>query len=326
MQFRTEITPEKSPFRISHQTPVMFIGSCFTEHIGSFLASHLFPVSVNPFGVVYNPLSIVRNIEILINKELHGEGDLGHHNGLWYSFNHHSSFSGENKSDTLTGINAAIEESSTFLQNASYLFISLGTSWVYRYRKSGRVVCNCHKIPAAEFERFQLQPEEIGTAFLELTAKLKHFNPKLKFIFTVSPVRHWKDGAHGNQLSKASLLLGIDKMVTLLSPDAEYFPAYELLLDDLRDYRFYANDLLHPGEQGIAYIREKFTETYFDKETLALMAEIQKLKEASRHRVMNPGTESHLKFQEKMLAKISQLERAHPFLNLADIKRSFTGD
>jgi hypothetical protein len=129
-----------------------------------------------------------------------------------------------------------------------------------------------------------------------------------------------------NSSRKASLLLGIDKMVTLLSPDAEYFPAYELLLDDLRDYRFYANDLLHPGEQGIAYIREKFTETYFDKETLALMAEIQKLKEASRHRVMNPGTESHLKFQEKMLAKISQLERAHPFLNLADIKRSFTGD
>jgi hypothetical protein len=288
-----------------------------------FLKDHLFPVRINPFGVVYNPLSVLNTLGILLDGESYTEDDLEYSNEMWFSWDHHSSFSKPDKNECLTGINQEISASSCHLRESRFLFVTFGTAWVFRLRESGRIVSNCHKLPDSYFERFMLKKEDIVLAWENFLDELFTVNPDLKVIFTISPVRHWKDGAHGNQLSKSTLLLSVDEICNKFPDKTEYFPAYELLLDDLRDYRFYGDDLLHPSAQAVEYIQGKFSQTYFDNKTIELIKEIHKLLLGKKHRVVNQNSESFRKFKASQIETIRNLKSIYPSLDLSEFETHF---
>jgi len=320
-QFRTIIHPEPSPNKIGYQTPVLFMGSCFTENIGNIMAELKFPVIVNPFGVMYNPISVQKGLEILIDQVEFKESDLEFFNEQWFSFYHDTEFSDIDQKKCLDKINNSVKTASRQLRNAEYLVVTFGTSWVYRYLKSGSIVSNCHKIPAKEFERIKLDPEYIFVEWANLINRLNELNKNLKIIFTVSPVRHWKDGAIQNQLSKSTLILAIHQLKAKFK-NVEYFPAYELMMDDLRDYRFYADDMLHPSKVAIDYIWDQFVQTYFEKETIDTTKEVLKILFAKNHRPLSPTTPSHKKFIESQIKSIDSLEKKYPLLDFS-IDKSF---
>lgn len=323
MQFRTEIETIPSSFRIRYEDPVLLTGSCFTENIGQRLKEVLFQTVINPFGVVYNPLSVKQSLELILSGRDYTSEDLEFYNEQWYSWDHHSSFSGPDQEKVLQDINLQLTMASEFLKKASFVFISFGTAWVYRLKRTGNIVCNCHKVPAREFERKMLTVEEIHSSYKSVIQDLLDFNPQLKIIFTVSPVRHWKDGAHGNQLSKSVLHLAVNQIIEDHKNLCEYFPSYEILLDDLRDYRYYSDDLLHPNQQAIDYIWEKFTHVYFDERTKKYIKEISGIVRASNHRLKNPGTESSKKFRKKQIERIKLLKSGLPFLNWEELSEKF---
>ncbi len=323
MQFRTEITPDSVPFRISHTSKTLFTGSCFTNNIGRRLEDLRFPVIVNPFGVVYNPLTVKRNIEILLEKKIYTEQDLEYYNELWFSWDHHSSFSDTDKNRVLEHINHNLAEASNLLFQADYLLVTFGTAWVYRLLKTGNIVCNCHKVPTREFSRELICAEEITEAYTSMIHSVRMKNPKIRIIFTISPVRHWKDGSFGNQVSKATLILAVNQILNNFGNITSYFPAYELILDDLRDYRFYADDLVHPNEQAIEYIWEKFSALYFDEETRRVNAEITDLLKAAGHKAWFSNTGLHQKFLETHLMKAQALQKLYPYIDLTPLITHF---
>jgi hypothetical protein len=324
ISFRTEINPDPSGFRISHETKTLFTGSCFADNIGSYLKENLFPVRINPFGVVYNPISVLNTLGILLDGETFTEDDLEFYDEFWFSWDHHSSFSHAEKDKCLAKINLEIESSSKHLKESRFLLITFGTAWVYRLKETGKVVSNCHKVPDSSFDRILLKPDGIILAWENFLDEIFTLNPDLKVIFTVSPVRHWKEGAHGNQLSKAALLLAVDELCGKFPEKTEYFPAYELLLDDLRDYRFYADDLLHPGTQALEYIQVKFGQTYFDGKTMELIKEIRKLIQAKNHSVFNENSDSYKKFKAAQVKSVSNLSAIYPFLDLTEFRKHFS--
>jgi GSCFA family len=319
MEFRTEINLQTSSFNINYFTSVMFVGSCFSENMGNQFEKTLIPVNTNPFGVIYNPASVKRNLEILIEGKQFMEEDLHFYNELWYSWDHHSSFSNTDKRTALENINQQITDAGKFLKSARYLFITFGSAWVYSLKENDQIVCNCHKLSASAFNRSLLQIEEIVDEYRKLIKDLRAFNPDLKIIFTLSPVRHWKDGAHGNQISKSILLLSIEKILSE-SDNTGYFPSYEIMLDDLRDYRFYAEDMIHPNKLAIDYLWEKFSEAYFDKETLEIIHSVIKIQKALSHRVSFIGTESYQKFMLKTKTDIQNLAKKYPDIDFSKLK------
>jgi hypothetical protein len=314
--FRTIIDLNPSSFQISHKSKILFAGSCFTDNIGQRMKELSFRVKINPFGVVYNPLSLLNSLGILLDGDEFTGEDLEFRNELWFSWDHHSSFSNPDKEDSLKQINQEIKISSKQLRKADFLLVTFGTSWVYRLKKNGEIVSNCHKVPEKEFDRMLLSADDIANSWKAFIPELLKKNKDLKIIFTISPVRHWKDGAHGNQLSKASLLLAIDELCSAFPENTEYFPAYEILLDELRDYRFYADDLLHPNSQAIDYIWKQFEKVYFGKQTIEINKEIRKLIQARNHRVYNENTDAHKKFLKKISKDTQQLAKKYPFLDL----------
>jgi hypothetical protein len=314
--FRTEIDLQPSSFRIDHKGKILFIGSCFTDNIGQKLRELSFKVRINPFGVVYNPLSLLNSLGILLDGEEFTDEDLEFRNELWFSWDHHSSFSNPGKEECLNRINQEIKISARHLKKAEYMLITFGTAWVYRLKKSGVIVSNCHKVPEKEFDRILISPQDIIKSWKVFLPEILRNNKNLKIIFTVSPVRHWKDGAHGNQVSKSVLLLAIDEICRMFPDNTEYFPAYEILLDDLRDYRFYTDDMLHPNTQAVNYIWSLFEKVYFDKQTLEINKELGKIIQARKHRVYNEDTDAHKKFIKKIESQINQLSKRYPFLEL----------
>ena len=320
-QFRTILYPTPSQNKISYQTPVLFLGSCFTENIGNKMLDLKFPALVNPFGVMYNPVSVQSGLEILIEQSEFKESDLGLFNDQWFSFYHDTEFSDVDQTICLGKINKSIELASRQLRNADYLLITFGTSWVYKYLKSGNIVSNCHKIPAKEFERIKLDTEDIFVEWANLINRLHELNKNLKIIFTVSPVRHWKDGPVQNQLSKSTLILAIHQLKERFK-SIEYFPAYEILMDDLRDYRFYADDMLHPSKVAIDYIWDQFVQTYLEKKTVDITKEVERILLAKTHRPLNQNTPSHKKFIESQIKLIEELEKKYTFLDFVN-DRSF---
>lgn len=314
--FRTIIQAEQSNNKISYHTPIMFLGSCFTENVGNKMEELKFPTLVNPFGVLYNPVSVRSALEILLDQKKFTESDLNYFNEQWFSFYHDTEYSSVDKQKCLDTINSSTENASNQLRNASYLIITFGTAWVYKYLKSNEVVSNCHKIPANEFKRFRLEPEAIFIEWSNLINRLNQLNKNLKIIFTVSPVRHWKDGAIENQLSKSTLILAIHQLKNKFQ-NVEYFPAYEIMMDDLRDYRFYADDMLHPSNVAIDYIWDFFGETYFEKETKEIIQQIGKVIRAKKHRSMNSETEAYKKFIQDQIQFITEIDKKYDFLDLS---------
>ncbi len=313
-EFRTVVQIPATTDKISYNSSLLFFGSCFSENIGERFVERRFNAAVNPFGILYNPASVKQGLDILMDNRQFDETMLFEYRGLWNSFYHHSRFSSPDRQEVLRSINEQIVGGGDKLANADYLFVTFGTSWVYEHIEEKVVVANCHKLSAATFNRYRLAVDEIVSSYDELIAKLKEFNPELKIVFTVSPVRHWKDGAHGNQLSKSVLLLAIDLLVSRFE-NVNYFPAYELVIDDLRDYRFYDEDMLHPNKQAVDYIWQKIQETSFDESAKDFVKTIEKVVRARSHRPFNPDTEEYRTFVHAEVARIKKMMNEFPEVN-----------
>ena len=311
MNFRTEINSKVFPFEINHKSKILFLGSCFSDNISQKLINGGFSTTANPFGVLYNPISVKNGIEILLKEKTFSEKDLIFNKGLYHSFSHHGSFSDSSKKIALEQINNSVKENSKKLKDNTVAFLTFGTAYVYRYLQTKKIVSNCHKVPAKEFKHFMLTVEEIVSEYTTLLEQLHSQNPNIKIVFTVSPVRHWKDGAHENQLSKSILHLAISELEKQFR-FVYYYPSYELVMDDLRDYRFYAKDMIHINPQAVDYIYTHFQDSFYSDNTKNIEQQVIKLKQALNHRPFNPNTKEHQEFIETTKAKIKLLKQEYP--------------
>jgi len=322
MNFRTEINIPPAFQKITHRSKCLFIGSCFTENIGHQMQKLKFTSMVNPFGILYNPMSINTCLQRLITAKPFISKELHHFNEQWHSWEHHGRFSDTDPNQCLQNIHQELNAASVFLKEADYLLLTLGTAFVYQWKESGQIVANCHKIPQKQFDHYRVSVNDIVGTLLPTLQQIQSINPKLQIIFTLSPIRHWKNGAVDNQISKASLLVAIHEL-SLQLKNVHYFPAYEIMMDDLRDYRFYESDMLHPTSMAIDYIWEKFQGVYFGEDTKRLMLQVEKVLNAKNHRPRNPKSEAHQKFLQKQLKQIEALEKEYSFLDFEAEKEYF---
>lgn len=317
MEFSTRISVLKPPFTFSYADPVVLIGSCFAENIGKKLEEGKFPVDINPFGILYNPACVARAVRMLLRPERYTERDLFERDGLYHSFDHHSRFSAMSEAACLVGINERLAHSADWFANATRLIVTFGTAYVYRLKDGGRIVSNCHKLPEDRFERSRLSVGEVVGEWRELLLSVWERNPGLKVLFTVSPVRHWKDGAHANQLSKSVLLLAIEALQAEFPKQTAYFPSYELMMDELRDYRFYADDMLHPSPLAVEYIWERFVETGLSPASVSLLKEWREIQKALNHKPFRPESEAYRQFILQTLLKMERIREKMPSFDLA---------
>lgn len=318
MKFSISVVIPSVKKLIDYKDSLMILGSCFAQNIGEKLTSNKFNTAVNPFGIIYNPISIANNLTHILNKSNFKDEDLLFFNDKWLSLQHHGSYSNSNQTECLQTINQSISSSNKQLKKASYLFVTFGSAWVYEHEKYG-LVANCHKIPAKHFIKRLLKVEEIVAAYTSLIKSIKDSNADINIVFTVSPVRHVKDGLWENNLSKSVLHLSI-KELTEKFDNCSYFPAYEIVMDELRDYRFFKDDLVHPTDLAVNYVWEKFSMSYFSKETIALIGNIQKIKQAATHKPFDFDSENHQQFIKNQLAIIQELTTEFPHFNFEEEK------
>ncbi len=323
MKFRTEVQAPVYDFSINHDKYGIMLGSCFTDNIGVKLQNYKYPVLVNPFGVQYNPISVVKGLQRIRKREYFSREELLQFKGKWLSFYHDTGFSRANAEEAVENINAGMQKASTIYAKSDYMLITFGTAWVYTFQKSGEIVSNCHKIPAKEFVRTRLSVEEISNSWEKEIKAILVERPEIHFVFTVSPVRHWKDGPNENQLSKATLLLAIEKLAHVFD-QVHYFPAYEIMMDDLRDYRFYKSDLLHPNDMAVEYIWEKFKASFFHPGVDDLHKKLENLLQARKHRIYDRSSSATQQFAQKQLAQIKHLEKELPGTDFKEEKAYFT--
>jgi hypothetical protein len=320
MDLHLEFTPRPFDIKINHQHNLLLIGSCFTEQIGTKLANHKFSVLDNPNGILFNPVSICKSISSYINNKLYSESDLFYQNESWNSWEHHSRFSNPDKEKCLAGINESQDVAYEFIKNADWLLITLGSAFVYELENK-EVVANCHKVPTDKFTKRLLTIEEVLTGLQKMIKEVTAFNPGLHTIFTISPVRHLRDGFVENNRSKATLIHAVHQL-TEKNETCFYFPAYELIIDDLRDYRFFAEDMVHPNYAATNYVWEKFIATCIDEPSQQLMKEIAVVVAAKNHRPFNAVSEQHKKFLQTNLEKVNKLQQQFPYIDFK-IERGF---
>ena len=329
MQFQLPIDMRSLPQPITYRDKLLLVGSCFTEHIGNALEELKFSVLQNPNGILFGPDAVCKSlISYTINKK-YLEADLFQLNEVWHSWDHHSRFSNMNRAEAVRVINESQQLAHEFLRQADWLIITLGSSFSYRLtdlaedskappgEEFGEVVANCHRAPANWFTKKMLEIEEIKNLLEDCLKKLKQFNPKIKFIFTVSPVRHIRDGVVENNRSKARLIEAVHFICSKFE-SAFYFPAYELVIDVLRDYRFYDIDLVHPNYPATEFVLEKFTESCIDDDSQQLMKEIRQIVIARKHRPFQPETKAHQQFLNTHFEKTKELQQKYPFLDLKE--------
>ncbi|GGD14338.1 GSCFA domain-containing protein [Flavobacterium orientale] len=315
MNFRTPISLSTNDNQIDYTARLVLMGSCFAENISEKFSYYKFRNLVNPFGIIFNPFSIESSIERITQKNYFTEDAIFFHNDLWHCFEVHSELSNANKDELLATLNVIIDTAFLEFQNATTCIITYGTSWVYRNNESGKVVANCHKVPQKEFSKELLSIAQIEASIQRSCALLQEINPNCHFIFTISPVRHLKDGFVENQLSKSHLIAAIHNSRSA-TRNSNYFPSYEIMMDDLRDYRFYAEDMLHPNQVAIDYIWTIFKNTFISEGSFSLMKEIETIQKAFSHRPFNLQSEAHQKFLSNLERSIQQLQKLHPGLNL----------
>ncbi len=312
MNFTTKIPIQKYNHPITYDSKIMLLGSCFAESMGNKFEYFKFQNTTNPFGIIFNPVSLAKLIERSAQKEYFTEEDIFFHNDLWHCYEVHSELSHTDKQLFLNNLNSVVELTHRHIGSLTHCIITLGTSWVYRNIETNEIVANCHKVPQKQFVKELLSPEIIAQSIESILFTISVVNPNCNFVFTVSPVRHLKDGFAENTLSKSHLISALHKTITYLPSPISYFPAYEILMDELRDYRFYAEDLLHPNQTAIDYIWIQFFENYISESEFGLMNEICEVQKALQHRPFNPNTESHLKFLEHLNLKIEQIKEKLP--------------
>ncbi len=324
-EFQTLVDLPEFPWKTGYQKPNIFMGSCFTENVGNRMAALKYEVDINPFGILYNPASVAHALEFLLQHKKFTKDDLIQHDGLWHSFFHHSRFSSADADQALENINRRINASSQNLKKADFLFLTFGTAWVYEYLSNRQTVSNCHKIPAKKFRRFRLTVDEISEKYQEIIRKIREINSEVKIIFTVSPIRHWKDGAMENQRSKATLLLAVDQILKKMeNENCGYFPAYEIVMDELRDYRFYSEDMIHLTDATVKHIYEKFQSCLIDEKSQKTSEEVQKIINAVNHKPFNKFTKENLLFLKQSLTKVQKLQKEKSYLNLASEEDYFS--
>lgn len=301
--------------RLTHADRLLLLGSCFAAEMGERLLQAKFRCDVNPYGVLYNPLSMAAALREIEAGRCYGADDLFFFRGCWHSPMHHGDFSSPDAEETLRRINGRLQKAHELFPKLDCLLLTFGTAWVYEEKETGRVVSNCHKLPESTFTRRKLSVDEIVDEYRPLLSEWFARNRAMRVLFTVSPIRHVRDGMHANQLSKATLLLAIERLQALFPERVFYFPAYELLLDELRDYRFYAEDMVHPSEVAVRYVWERFVEECVATEALQIMEESENIRKALLHKPFRPDSEEYKRFLGQIVLKIDQLNRKYPYLD-----------
>ncbi len=323
MDFHLEFSPKHLSQKINHRHKLLLMGSCFTENIGDKLVAHKFSVLQNPNGILFNPVSVKQAVENYIANKVIDENDLFYLNESWHSWQHHSRFSGITKEDAINKINSSTRTALDYLNETDFIIITFGSAWVYELtdkadnKKINTVAANNHKAPADWFNRRLLSNEEVIHEIESIVSQLQNFNQHIKIIFTISPVRHLREGFVENNRSKAALINAVH-LATETFENVFYFPAYELVIDDLRDYRFYAEDMVHPNYAATNYVWQKFMATCIDEPAQQLMQEINEINAAINHKPFNPSSAAHKDFKLKYRNIIQTMQQKHPYLNLTE--------
>jgi hypothetical protein len=312
MKLRTELQLRPAKNTIDHHSRILLIGSCFSDHVSARLSRSGFDILANPHGILFNPESIKNAILDCLTTRTYSTSDLLFNGEQWVSLAHHGKFSDPDPEVTINRINKNIKQARDFLEQCSHLIVTLGTSWVYRKRKENRIVANCHKIPQREFEKELLTAEQILGGLTEMITQVREVNSSIRFIFTVSPVRHLRDGIVENTLSKARLHEAVAELTQ--EDTVHYFPSYEIMMDDLRDYRFYESDMIHPNKTAIDYIWEKFSDAWVKPSCKDLMKRVESVYRSLEHRPLNPRSGRHEEFMQKIEKEIEEIERALPHI------------
>lgn len=300
MQFTTQIPITRYSNPIDYDSEVFSMGSCFAVNISQKFDYFKLKNTTNPFGILFHPLAIENMLEKSVKGILFTEKDVFFHNELWHCFEVHSEFSTTDKNELLQRLNQILSETQKALERSTHIIITLGTSWIYRYNQTDKIVANCHKVLQKEFSKELLSPDEIAQSLNRISTL---FSDK-KIIFTISPVRHIKDGFFENNVSKSHLFAALNKV---FSENVNYFPSYEIVMDELRDYRFFSEDMLHPNQIAIDYIWERFSKNYLSDKAFEISKEISAIQKALKHKPFNPGTEAHQKFIENTQKRIEKL-------------------
>lgn len=313
MQFRTELIISESIFKIEHHDALFFMGSCFAENIAQKTKSLLFNTCINPHGILYNPKSIAVAVADYCQNKQYTKDDLFYFDNWWHSWNHHSRYSHADVNACLNVINSEISTAHQFLKHSNYLFITFGSAFIYKYSETNNFVGNCHKVPNKKFTKELLSIEAIIHDLKAAIKSVRNLNSEIKMIFTVSPVRYIRDGIVQNNLSKARLIEAIHQLCNSVS-NCFYFPAYELIIDDLRDYRYFKDDMVHPTDFAINYVWDKFSKAYFSNQCLNIIKQIDEILKSENHRPRNTESESFKHFQQAVLEKKTKLTTEYPYI------------
>ncbi len=323
MQFTTKIPVQKSSFPIDYDSKIMLLGSCFAENIGKKFSYFKYQATTNPFGIIFNAVSLEKLIRCVVENKKFTENDIFFHNELWHCYEVHSELSNPDKDLFLSHLNSILESTHRHIAALTHCIITLGTSWVYSNIETHEIVANCHKVPQKQFTKELLSIEQTEKSLENIILLIHSVNPNCHFIFTVSPVRHIKDGFIENTLSKAHLIAAIHSILNkkfstsleVTNQNRNYFPSYEIMMDELRDYRFYAEDMLHPNQTAIDYIWLRFYEHYISESAAKLMEEVDAIQKGLAHRPFNPNTESHQKFLAQLNLKIETIKKKLPHVS-----------
>jgi hypothetical protein len=319
MNFTTKIDIPQNPNPIDYSSKIVSLGSCFAENMGDKFQYFKFQSTTNPFGIIFNPVSIERIIDRVVNEVLFTEEDVFFHNERWHCFEVHSDLSHPDVTEFLANLNQILVQTKKQLQEVTHIIITYGTSWVYRNIERDAIVANCHKVPQKQFTKELLSVKTIQESIENTTRLIQSINHNCNFIFTVSPVRHLKDGFVENQVSKAHLITAIYDILkesTVVPPSGArgIFPSYEIMMDELRDYRFYAEDMIHPSQVAIDYIWEQFKKSTIAETAYDAMEIVESIQKSLEHRPFNPNSESHKKFESKLKEKITKLVAQYSFM------------
>ena len=315
MNFTTRVYIPNSQHPLDYNSKIVSLGSCFAVNMGEKLDYFKFKNTTNPFGIIFNPVSIEKLIVRAVNQKKFTEEDVFFHNERFHCYEVHSDLSSVNQQELLNSLNTSLEFTYQKIKTATHILITYGTSWVYQEKNSGAVVANCHKMPQSHFDKHLLSVATIEAAIQNTVDAIRKVNPNCSFVFTLSPVRHIKDGFVENQRSKAHLITALQNLLSdHLLDQAGYFPAYEIVMDELRDYRFYGDDLLHPSSMAIEYIWQRFRASSISETAWSTLDEVEAIQKSLLHKPFNPLAESHQKFQSKLQEKISKLQERYPFM------------
>ena len=318
MKLQTQIPLKPERNQIGFDSKLLLMGSCFVENIGNKLEYYKFRSLQNPFGIIFQPRAIEKLLYKTVNKEKFSEEDFFFLNERWHCFDVHSDCSNVSKEMALSNLNKTLDSTLRQLQVSSHIIITLGTAWAYRFSKTNELVANCHKVPQSQFSKELLSIDQISGSLANIISVIRQINSSAAIIFTVSPVRHLKDGFMENQRSKAHLISAVHELLNhqskIINQRLHYFPSYEIMMDELRDYRFYADDMVHPNQTAINYIWEKFKQVWINSDDFPFMDDVETIQKGLSHKPFNADSEQHRQFLKSLSEKIMYLQKEYPFI------------